>query len=55
MSKVLVYAYVAMLIGANFIFGFIVPISRDSEDLKISSYDWSVPVVEARNDLDLDE
>jgi hypothetical protein len=55
MSKVLVYAYVAMLIGANFIFGFIVPIPRDSEDSKISSDEWSVPIVEAGNDLDLDE
>lgn len=55
MSKALVYVYISLLIGANFIFGFIVPISRDPEDLNISSDVWNVPVVEAGHRLELSE
>lgn len=55
MSKVLAYLYISILAGANLIFGFIVPISREPEESKVSSDGWSIPAFEDRSHSNLNE
>lgn len=55
MSKVLAYLYVSILAGVNLIFGFMVPMSSEPEELKVSSDGWSIPAAERKDHLNLNE
>lgn len=55
MSKVIMYAYASILVSANFIFGFILPIHREPRDSTVSVTDWSFPVLSRTVSPDIKE